>query len=135
MKTKIFILFLLVFAAIGQTVFLNIDAKSNFLEEDKQEIKSSYATSKESETDFETSEVVVTIRQHDAEETSNFVNTGLDVEADSEEESVKAKKPCNQTTEKERLFCQKAKEAAKQKQMRVSGSNPLKNSTIQTPMP
>lgn len=129
MKLKLFILFLLVFGAIGQTIFLNIDAKSNFLDE---KAKNSYVDSSENELNkfsIQSSEVVVTIRQHESE--NQYINS--DTEETSVSTLLNVKKPCLQQTKEERLICQKAKEAAKQKQTRVSGSNHLKNSTIQNP--
>ena len=115
-----------------KTIFLNIDAKSIFLEEKS---KSSYTLTSENDLDkspIQSSEVVVTIRQHESE----IVNQDV---TDETEESIistaTTKKPCTQETKEERLICQKAKEAAKQKQTRVSGSNPAKSSTIQTPTP
>ncbi|AFM02854.1 hypothetical protein Fleli_0374 [Bernardetia litoralis DSM 6794] len=129
MKLKLFTLFLLVFAAIGQTIFLNIDAKSIFLE---QKIKNSYTNILGNDLEkslVEPSEVVVTIRQQKSEATNQ------DVSSDTEEIIISTesnnKKPCVQRTKKERLLCQKAKE--KEKQRRISGSNPLKSSTIQQP--
>jgi len=79
----------------------------------------------------QSSEVVVTIRQHSSEIGSQ------DVSLDTEQELLQSKNEenCTQKTQKKRLICQKAKEAAKQKQNRVSGSNHLKSSTIQTPTP
>lgn len=129
MKLKIFILFLLVFGAIGQTIFLNIDAKSNFLEE---KAKSSYIHASESDLKaipVHSSEVVVTIRTHDSE----ILNQNADVEETNSPTSLNDKKTCTQQTKEERLICQKAKEAAKQKQIRISGSNHAKSSTIQNP--
>ena len=126
MKLKLFILFLLVFAAIGQTIFLNIDAKSNFLEEKS---KINYTHSSESElnkSSIQSSEVVVTIRQHESEISNQNV---------SSDTKATTKKPCAQATKEERLICQKAKakDEAKQKQTRISGSNHAKSSTIQNP--
>ncbi|WP_291725757.1 hypothetical protein [Bernardetia sp.] len=137
MKIKICILFLLVFAAIGQTIFLNIDAKSNFFDEQKLENSHTTLDKMSEENAVQSPEVVVTIRQHETQNDENFMNVGLDANADDESLEVstssKTKKPCSQTTKKERLMCQKAKEAEEQK--RVMGSNFMKNSTIQTPMP
>jgi hypothetical protein len=133
MKLKLFILFLLVFAAIGQTIFLNIDAKSIFLNE---KAKSSHTHLVESDLDkspVQSSEVVVTIRQHESEITNQDVSSETAETIISSPSS--SKKPCSQETKEERLICQKAKEAAKQKQTRISGSNHLKSSTIQTPTP
>ncbi|WP_338767294.1 hypothetical protein WAF17_05540 [Bernardetia sp. ABR2-2B] len=134
MKLKLFILFLLVFGAIGQTIFLNIDAKSNFLWESESQ-KNAYIHTLENEKDklsIQPSEVVVTIRHHDSEILNQQNATEI---FDEEAEVVKStsKKPCSQITKEERLICQKAKEAAKQKQNRISGSNYTKNSTIQNP--
>ncbi|WP_375560477.1 hypothetical protein ACE193_22740 [Bernardetia sp. OM2101] len=131
MKLKLFILFLLVFAAIGQTIFLNIDAKSNFLEEKS---KNTYTHSSESElnkSSIQPSEVVVTIRQHESDVSNQDVSS--DTEATIISTKPTTKKPCNQETKEERLICQKAKDAAKQKQTRISGSNHAKSSTIQNP--
>ena len=124
MKLKLFVLFFLVLAAIGQTIFLNIDAKVNFLKE-KQNVDYTFSKGNESEKNsVQSPEVVVTIRQHEAVDTSsdgekNIIFTPLE------------KKPCTKKTQEERLICQKAKEAAKQNH--VSGSNHLKSSTIQNP--
>jgi hypothetical protein len=131
MKLKIFILFLLVFGAIGQTIFLNIDAKSNFL---KEKSKSSYTLSPNNKLDnssIQSSEVVVTIRQHESEVVDQDVNTNI--QTDGVSTQVKTKKPCAQITKEERLICQKAKDAAKQKQNSISGGNHIKSSTIQNP--
>jgi len=131
MKLKLFILFLLVFAAIGQTIFLNIDAKSNFLEEKS---RSSYINSLDNELatpSVESSEMVVTIRQQKTEILNQDIN--FDTQETSIETQLKNKKVCTQKTEQQHLICQKAKEAAKQKENRVFGSNHTKNSTIQTP--
>lgn len=137
MKLKLFILFLLVFGAIGQTIFLNIDAKSNLLWENSKQSEKDYVhTSQDNNLNnspVQSSEVVVTIRQRSSE--VDFQNVNFDKEQEQEQElnHINGKKPCTQKTEQHRLICQKAKEAAKQK--RVSGSNHLKNSTIQTPAP
>lgn len=135
MKLKFFILFLLVFAAIGQTIFLNIDAKRNLLEE---KTKGSYTQSLKSDinkSSVESSEVVVTIRQHESENNAEIQNQNIS--SDREEKTIskplETKKPCLQITKEERLICQKAKEAAKQKESRISGSNHSKSSTIQNP--
>ncbi len=133
MKLKLFILFILVFGAIGQTIFLNIDAKSNFLEEKS---KNNYALSSTTELDkssVESSEVVVTIRQHETENLNQDFDANSETEQNDISTLLEAKKTCVPKTEEERLICQKAKEAAKQKQNRISGSNHTKNSSIQTP--
>ena len=125
MKLKIFALFLLVLAAIGQTIFLNIDAKINFLQE-KQNNNYTLSIGNESEKNsVQLPEVVVTIRQHET------VDTSFEVEENTIFTPLEKKKSCIKKTEEERLICQKAKEAAKQN--RVSGSNHLKSSTIQNP--
>ncbi len=140
MKLKISLLFLLVFGAIGQTIFLNIDAKSNFLWENSENQQNDYVHSSIHKFDkspvkspVEASEVVVTIRQHNSE----IINKNVDqsVDFDTEKAPASAKKSCSEKTKEERLICHKAKEAAKQKQNRISGSNHLKNSSIQTPTP
>ncbi|WP_338792155.1 hypothetical protein V9L05_16325 [Bernardetia sp. Wsw4-3y2] len=145
MKLKLFILFLLVFGAIGQTIFLNIDAKSNFLWESSEKSKNSYTQISDNEIDessIQPSEVVVTIRHHDSEIINQNVNMELqNNNANFNEEGVETtsstkpttKKTCDQENKKERLICQKAKDAAKNKQNRVSGSNHTKSSTIQNP--
>jgi hypothetical protein len=134
MKLKLFILFLLVFGAIGQTIFLNIDAKSNFLQENSENSHTNLSDSELNKSSVQPSEVVVTIRQHESE-TMNH-NVSSDTEPTTISIPLKTKKPCSQhfqQTKEERLICQKAKDAAKQKQNQVSGSNHTKNSTIQNP--
>lgn len=131
MKLKIFILFLLVFGAIGQTIFLNIDAKSNFLQENLDKSKNSYTSISDTELDkspIQSSEVVVTIRQHDAEILNQTEKKAISTK-------LETKKTSSQVGKEKRLICQKAKEAAKQKQIRIAGSNHAKSSTIQNPTP
>lgn len=131
MKLKIFILFLLVFGAIGQTIFLNIDAKSNFLQENLDKSKNSYTSISDTELDkspIQSSEVVVTIRQHDAEILNQIEKKAISTK-------LETKKTSSQVGKEKHLICQKAKEAAKQKQIRIAGSNHAKSSTIQNPTP
>ncbi len=132
MKLKLLVLFLLVFAAIGQTIFLNIDAKNNFSSENST--KSYIQSSKESldTTPTQKPEVVVTIRHHDSEITNQNVNMNVE-----NKKIISAKPKVIKTSEKagkeKEFICQKAKEAAKKRKRRIAGSNLAKNSTIQNP--
>ena len=131
MKLKIFILFLLVFAAIGQTIFLNIDAKSDFLEEKSTTTYTHSSENELSNPSVQSSEVVVTIRQHESEIANQDVSS--DKKTTTISTPLKLKKPCSQEAKEERFICQKAKETSQHKQIRVAGSNHEKSSTIQNP--
>ena len=136
MKLKLLILFFLVFGAIGQTIFLNIDAKSNFLGEDSNKVTNSYVHDSKKDNDSSvapSSEVVVTIRQHSSKIDLRDINQNVYSDTEKARFNIEGKKPCTQKAKQQRLICQKAKETAKSKN--VSGSNHLKSSTIQSPAP
>lgn len=100
MKLKTLLLFLLVFAAIGETIYLNLDAKSLF-----DEPKGLHATEfVNNSIDEQNSEVVVTIKQ-----TTTTQEAESEINQNTSTKATQSKKPC---TKNEKLLCQRMKENA-----------------------